>query len=245
MDTFIIEFDINDYTIDDYNLDVIQQSMKFSKDTQFGFTCLILHSIRTNNKDLKDLISNISLSEESDFITIQVMAFASGRVGLHEQALEWGKMANTALQALSQVTGISYNRCVSLNFNILRRLEELKYFVASTLLCIGGSCLAESLSIYRNLLEKNPSSHHALFGICEIYIRLQNWKVAAEYAEKCLEYDKNNHQALAARGWAAFHQNDLDLALRLIKQANSLHQDASSLYKLGRIYWEMGGIITI
>lgn len=105
--------------------------------------------------------------------------------------------------------------------------------------------MAESLSIYRKLLDQNPSNQKALLGICEIYIKLQNWKEAAEYADKCLAIDINDHQALAAKGWVAFHENNLELAMKLIKKATDLYRDATYLYMLGRIYWEMGGTKTI
>ena len=125
-----------------------------------------------------------------------------------------------------------------------RRSEELKYFIASTLSRLGGTSLAESLSIYRQLLDKEPSSQSALLGVCKIYIRLQNWNGAVEHADKCLANDPNDHKALAARGWVAFHQNDLELAMQLIQRANDLCRDATYFYKLGRIYWELGGILT-
>jgi tetratricopeptide (TPR) repeat protein len=105
--------------------------------------------------------------------------------------------------------------------------------------------LAESLSIYRQLLDQNSFNQKALLGICEIYIKLQNWKGAAEYADKCLANDINDHQALAAKGWVAFHEKDLELAMKLIKKANDMYRDATYLYMLGRIYWEMGGTKTI
>ena len=76
-------------------------------------------------------------------------------------------------------------------------------------------------------------------------IKLKNWQAAAEYSQRCLENNGNDPQALLNRGWVAFYQKDLELALRLVKLSNELHRDADCLYKLGRIYWEMGGELAI
>ena len=122
-----------------------------------------------------------------------------------------------------------------------RRFEEIEYLQAFCLTNLGGSHLAEALEKYRKLLEIDPCNLNSLLGASEVMIQLKNWAGAAIYADKCLSINHKDHRAMAARGWIYFNERDLSSALKLITEANDLHRDASSLYKLGRINWELGG----
>jgi hypothetical protein len=98
--------------MDGYDLDIVERIAATFKDTKFGFNCALISSIRNDRSDIRDLISNITLSETDDFITCQVMAAACGSVGLDEQALEWGNRGQVILKSLSEISGISYDKYV-------------------------------------------------------------------------------------------------------------------------------------
>ena len=113
IEPFRIEFELKDYTINDYDLDIVKRIAAISKDTKFGFNCSLIHVISDDSNDIKDLISDITLSEVDDFITCQVMATACGRAGLNEQALEWGNKAQVMLKSLFEISGNPYLKYVN------------------------------------------------------------------------------------------------------------------------------------
>ena len=66
---------------------------------------------------------------------------------------------------------------------------------------------------------------------------------ALEYFEKVYNLDRNRHIPLAEIGWIYCEKEDYDKAIQYITQAIDLAEEevAEYHYRLGRIYWAIGG----
>jgi hypothetical protein len=111
LEPFRVEFELKDYRIDDYDLEIVERVQTGFKDIKFGLTCSLLRAIRQNSDDIKNLIiKSDNLDGNDEFMFYQVMAVAFGRAGCDDQALEWAEKAQKCLLNLSNNTGIKFNR---------------------------------------------------------------------------------------------------------------------------------------
>ena len=77
----------------------------------------------------------------------------------------------------------------------------------------------------------------------KIYTKLKKFEEAKTIFETILKKDPKNHLALSEYGWRAYLCQEYDLALEYTKNSLSLNENYLYLYRLGRIYWSLGGIL--
>ncbi|CAO3639771.1 unnamed protein product [Cunninghamella blakesleeana] len=102
----------------------------------------------------------------------------------------------------------------------------------------------DALDIYKNILEKSPDNINALEGAGNILSQDKKYGEALSYFEKVLILDNQQHNAIAQIGWIYAEKEDYDKAIEFVTKAIKVSGDVSIAdyyYKLGRIYWKMGG----
>ncbi|KAI9307176.1 hypothetical protein BJ944DRAFT_238079 [Cunninghamella echinulata] len=102
----------------------------------------------------------------------------------------------------------------------------------------------DALGIYENILKKSPDNINALEGAGDILTQDKKYDDALKYFEKVLSLDDQQHNAIAQIGWIYAEKEDYDRAIEYVSKAIEIAGDsgvADYYFKLGRIYWKMGG----
>ncbi|MFD2167838.1 XrtA/PEP-CTERM system TPR-repeat protein PrsT [Thalassotalea euphylliae] len=79
-----------------------------------------------------------------------------------------------------------------------------------------------AIAHYQLLLNKQPNNIVLLNNIAQILLSTQKVDQAFTYADKAYSIAKESVPVIDTRAWVAYHQEDYDLALQLLRKANSL-----------------------
>ena len=107
---------------------------------------------------------------------------------------------------------------------------------------MGGVYLADALSTYRLVLDRDAGNVEALQGLCDVMILLKNLDEALKFARLILGLDSENYKAEASLGWIHFLKKEYQEAVSCLQSAISKNGNAPNLYRLGKVYWAMGGM---
>lgn len=76
----------------------------------------------------------------------------------------------------------------------------------------------------------------------KVFAKQKQFEKAIQVFEKIFKLDPKNHIAKSELSWVYFMMKNYDEAINLINEAIDMCEDnALHFYRLGRIYWEMGG----
>ncbi|KAG0210738.1 Superkiller protein 3 [Mortierella sp. GBA30] len=126
-------------------------------------------------------------------------------------------------------------------FAKMRRSFEL--CMANCQLKISPKLAGNALELYQDILKADKNNIDAHQGVG--FVRCAEGKLneAAESFETVLALDTSNTQARSELGWICYLQNDYGQAEERLREAieSSEEPRALDLYRLGRIYYDMGG----
>jgi superkiller protein 3 len=90
---------------------------------------------------------------------------------------------------------------------------------------------------------RRPTRTFFIQGYGLILSTLNRQQDALDQFQSILELDATQHSAKVEIGWIYCQQGKFDEALSLVEEAieTSDEENSEYLYRLGRIYWEMGG----
>ncbi|KAI9022171.1 hypothetical protein CLU79DRAFT_719153 [Phycomyces nitens] len=100
----------------------------------------------------------------------------------------------------------------------------------------------DAMKIYKKILSSNPNQMSALEGSGLILCADKKYDEALTCFEKVYSSDSTRHIALAEIGWIYCEKGEHEKAIEYISKAIEKAGDVTEYhYRLGRVYWAMGG----
>ncbi|KAI9489583.1 hypothetical protein BDB00DRAFT_842592 [Zychaea mexicana] len=101
----------------------------------------------------------------------------------------------------------------------------------------------DATALYKKVLALDPNEISALEGVGLILREENHFDQALKNFEKVYSLDRTRHISLAEIGWIYCEKEDYDKAIQYICQAIDLAEEdvADYYYRLGRVYWAIGG----
>ncbi|KAI8140771.1 hypothetical protein BJV82DRAFT_621045 [Fennellomyces sp. T-0311] len=101
----------------------------------------------------------------------------------------------------------------------------------------------DAMALYKKVIAVEENEISALEGIGLILREEGHFDEALSYFEKVYGLDRMRHIPLAEIGWIYCEKHDYDKAIEYITQAIELAEEevAEYYYRLGRVYWAIGG----
>jgi tetratricopeptide (TPR) repeat protein len=101
----------------------------------------------------------------------------------------------------------------------------------------------EAVKEYREILKLNPDDHVALNALGYLYAENGiNLDEAEILIKKALEFEPHNGAYLDSLGWVHYQKNQIDLAIKELKEASELCEDPVIYEHLGDAYFRNGQI---
>lgn len=143
------------------------------------------------------------------------------------------KAYNMALKAIPKKVG-----CLTISPSSL--IASLHMLQAK--ICLQQTSLGMVNNMVKILQETTVEDREIVLTIAYLYIKLEKYEQAAEYAEKLSEAVEDA-EVIALRGWIHFHEGDFTKALEKLSTAVSLEPNNSKFQlMLGRTYWQLKDI---
>ncbi|KAJ3035493.1 Tetratricopeptide repeat protein 37 [Rhizophlyctis rosea] len=181
------------------------------------------------NDILEDLIAGVD-TNSSTLIGYHVLASVYVEHGEYESAVDCANKAKSN----------AFIRMERLSEALDRVLLSIDLCLARANLYLGAPGLQVSLGIYKNILGQDPNHVDALHGLGLALAESKKYDESIRCFEKVLRLSPDSHSIKADVGWVHFLQGQYESALDLLRQALEGKQEASYIYRIGRVYWAMG-----
>ncbi|RHZ76177.1 hypothetical protein Glove_202g69 [Diversispora epigaea] len=150
----------------------------------------------------------------------------------YELALEYAKNGKDLVMKYNKQTG----------YMLTRVLQSLELCMANCYLNIDAKFHADALSLYQKVLKVDSNNILALQGLGKTLAEQRQFEKSIKVFEKIFKLDSKNHSAKSELSWVYFMMENYDEAITLIKEAIDIcDNNALHFYRLGRIYWAIGG----
>ncbi|KAG0253953.1 Superkiller protein 3 [Actinomortierella ambigua] len=124
-------------------------------------------------------------------------------------------------------------------FGVVRRSFEL--CSAHCYFNLDSKYAPQAQALYEGILQEDSNSIEALHGIGLVASSQGNHDEANEAFLKILDLDPSNIEARSELGWVAYQQGQHDQAAQLLTETVQVEEPrAVDLYRLGRVYFDMG-----
>ncbi|KAJ3056720.1 Superkiller protein 3 [Rhizophlyctis rosea] len=182
------------------------------------------------NDILEDLIAGVD-TNPSTLFGYHVLAAVYVQHEEYESGVDCANKARSNAFQRSEAFGEVLDRVLlSIDLNLARANLHL-----------GPKNLQTSLGIYKNILSQDSSNLTALQGLGLALAQSDKYDESIRCFEKVLRLDPASHSAKAHMGWVQFQRGQHEEALEWLKQAVEAKQEAVYVYRIGRVYWAMGG----
>ncbi|KAG0225716.1 hypothetical protein B0O80DRAFT_405545 [Mortierella sp. GBAus27b] len=207
--------------------------------TQFpstGLSKMIQAQLRYANGESRDDLVDIldqGINMEPDmaygYLAICWMDHASKD---YESGLEHATMGRDTLRELAAATGFLFP-------NMLRSFELC---MADCQLNISPKLAENALALYEGILKADKNNIQALEGVGFVRCLEKKFKEATETFQRVHELDPTKVSAISELGWICYLQQDYEHAEEKLRQVIEMSEShrALDLYRLGRIYYDMG-----
>ncbi|KAF9932323.1 Superkiller protein 3 [Linnemannia zychae] len=151
----------------------------------------------------------------------------------YDSGLEHATAGRELVQKLAALTGLPFSR--------MRRSFEL--CMANCQVKVSSKLTESALALYEHIVSEDNNNIDAHQGIGLVKSADGLYAEAAVSFERVLALDPDNIPARSELGWIAYLQNDYEQAEERLREivVQSDEPRALELYRLGRIYYDMGG----
>ncbi|KAG0295601.1 Superkiller protein 3 [Dissophora globulifera] len=151
----------------------------------------------------------------------------------YDAGLEHATAGRDILQQLATATGFPFSK--------MRTSFEL--CMASCQLKISPKLAGSALALYEGVLKADKNNIEALQGVGFVRLLEQKYEEATLSFERVLHLDANNVSARSELGWICYLQQEYEQAEERLRGVVEMSDEprAVDLYRLGRIYYDMGG----
>ncbi|KAF9581141.1 Superkiller protein 3, partial [Lunasporangiospora selenospora] len=150
-----------------------------------------------------------------------------------EAGLEHSTAGRDLLNKQSVATAFEYPK--------MRRSFEL--CMANCQFKISPKLAPNALELYRHILQEDENNIDALQGVGFVLSSEERYEEATESFERVLALDSSHISARSEVGWICYLQKDYEQAEERLREVveTSENPRALDLYRLGRVYYDMGG----
>ncbi|KAG0211885.1 Superkiller protein 3 [Mortierella sp. NVP41] len=151
----------------------------------------------------------------------------------YDSGLEHATAGRDLIQKLVASTGFSFTR--------MRRSFEL--CMANCQVKISSKLTGSALALYEGIIKEDNDNIFAHQGIGLVKSADGRYSEATESFERVLALDADNISARSELGWISYLQQDYEQAEVRLREVVEMSEEprALDLYRLGRIYYDMGG----
>ncbi|KAF9294277.1 Superkiller protein 3 [Linnemannia elongata] len=151
----------------------------------------------------------------------------------YDSGLEHATAGRDLIQKLAASTGFPFSR--------MRRSFEL--CMANCQVNISSKLAESALALYEGIIKEDNDNIDAHQGIGLVKSADGHYAEATSSYERVLALDPNNIPAKSELGWIAYLQQDYEQAEERLRNVVETSEEprALDLYRLGRIYYDIGG----
>ncbi|KAI9468081.1 MAG: hypothetical protein EXX96DRAFT_591852 [Benjaminiella poitrasii] len=126
-------------------------------------------------------------------------------------------------------------------FSMTKAWVSLEICMAHCYRLIDKKYHGDALTLYKQILQRDPNQIEALEGTGLILMEERRWDEAMERLKLIVEkLDPQNHKAIVELGWICHEKKDYEQAIEYTTKAIEMASNiADYYYRLGRIYWSM------
>ncbi|KAI7899235.1 uncharacterized protein BX663DRAFT_521900 [Cokeromyces recurvatus] len=151
------------------------------------------------------------------------------------------KEYETSLEYATQGRDLARKIKLETGYSMMNAVTSLEICMAHCYRLLDKKYHGDAMTLYKQILQRNPDEVEALEGTGLILIEERRWDEAMEKFKKINEeLDPLNHKAIIELGWICYEKGDYESAIqyttKAIEMANNI---ADYYYRLGRIYWSM------
>ncbi|KAF9195193.1 Superkiller protein 3 [Haplosporangium sp. Z 11] len=151
----------------------------------------------------------------------------------YEAGLEHASAGRSLVLKLASVTAYPFSK--------MRRSFEL--CMANCQLKLSPKLASNALELYQGIIKEDAANIDAHMGIGYVRCSEGMLEEAAQSFNRVLELDATNISAISELGWVSYLQTDYEKAEERLRKAIEISENPRALdvYRLGRIYYDMGG----
>ncbi|KAF9937373.1 Superkiller protein 3 [Modicella reniformis] len=221
------------------DFDVNLQEQYISQFPNTGLSKLIQAQMRFANgeesrDDLVELLEQGFKMEPNLVYGYLVISWMDHASQDYESGLEHATAGRDILRKQATATG----------FPFLKMLRSFELCMAGCQLKISPKLVESAMALYEGILKVDKNNIEALEGVGFAHCLEGKYTEATASFERVLALDPTNISAKSELGWIYYLQQDYDHAEEKLRQVIEMSEEttprALDLYRLGRIYYDMG-----
>ncbi|ORY10518.1 TPR-like protein, partial [Neocallimastix californiae] len=222
-----------DNKIDDYDLELFNTYLKFSKDNDILSEVIKLYIEWKDSDDNNETFEKLIKLNTDDcnlifpFYFQAHLGYLSGNYQYSENLSRYTKEIISSTEEKYQKSYINIRTAIDLILaNSLIELEKSKY--------------VEALSIYKSILKQEPENSEAFLGLGVLLIKGFNKpEDGLKSLLKADSFNPNDWKTLMEIGWAYFLKEDYDSAKKYLENSLQLKSDYLNNYRMARVYFKL------